>query len=50
MHNKDLYDEDEWLPTRIVNVSAELLDYTPIDITADLPLGTYNSIISEVMG
>ena len=49
VHNKDLYDKDEWLPTRIVNVSAELLDYTPMDITADLPLETYNSIISEVI-
>ena len=50
VHNKDIYDKDEWLPTRIINVSAELLDYTPMDITADLPLETYNSIISEVMG
>ena len=50
VHNKDIYDKDRWLPTRIVNVSAELLDYTPMDITADLPLETYNSIISEVMG
>ena len=50
VHNKDVYDKDRWLPTRIINVSAELLNYTPIDITADLPLETYNSIISEVMG
>ena len=49
VHNKDVHDKDKWLPTRIVNVSAELLDYTPIDITADLPLETYNSIISEVI-
>ena len=50
VHNKDVYDKDKWLPTHIINVSAELLDYTPMDITADLPLETYNSIISEVMG
>jgi len=48
VHNKDTYDKSKWLPTRLVNVSAELLDYTPMDITADLPLETYNSIISEV--
>lgn len=49
VHNKDVYDKDKWLPTHIINVSAELLDYTPMDITADLPLETYNSIISEVI-